>query len=617
MSASLSWDNLFHFLALLMRGGGLFLTMPLFGGPGVPSHVKVGLAALVAGLLFPVIPMQTPAPLETVELVLVVAQELGVGLGMGFIVSLFLYALQVAGQLMDVPIGFGMVNVLDPHFGGQIPIMGQFLNILAVLVFFSINGHHAVLRAFADSYALIPIGAAAWDGAIAEVALAHGRGYVFARRAHCGPGRRRDVFDRRGVGHRQPSSASNQRFHYRLPDQNFSRHFSDRSGAAGVCRPVRRRIRRWRRHDAVAVAIYPGNLKFDLQLFAQEKTEPATPKRREEARKKGQVARTAELGTAVVLLAGFGVLSVWASGAGATLMDLAAHYLGSGLRLEPNVGAVQGLFIDLVLGAAMVVAPFAVVALVVGVAAQLVQVGFMATGEGLKPKFERINPIEGAKRLFSRRALVNLLKSLAKIFVVGYIAYVEVRKALDLLPMLTSAPLVDAVGIVGEIVLRIGLYVGLALLIVAGLDYLFQRLEHERSLRMSRQEVKEELKQTEGDPQLRARIRRRQRELASRRMMQEVPTADVVVTNPVHLAVALRYDQATMDAPIVVAKGAGIVARRIKEIAQEHNVPIVENVTLARSLFDSVELGQPIPVDLYQAVADVLAFVYRMRRRRR
>lgn len=365
------------------------------------------------------------------------------------------------------------------------------------------------------------------------------------------------------------------------------------------------------------MAIYPGNLKFDLQLFAQEKTEPATPKRREEARKKGQVARTAELGTAVVLLAGFGVLSVWASGAGATLMDLAAHYLGSGLRLEPNVGSVQGLFLDLVLGAAMVVAPFAVVALVVGVAAQLVQVGFMATGEGLKPKFERINPIEGAKRLFSRRALVNLLKSLAKIFVVGYIAYVEVRKALDLLPMLTSAPLVDAVGIVGEIVLRIGLYVGLALLIVAGLDYLFQRLEHERSLRMSRQEVKEELKQTEGDPQLRARIRRRQRELASRRMMQEVPTADVVVTNPVHLAVALRYDQATMDAPIVVAKGAGIVARRIKEIAQEHNVPIVENVTLARSLFDSVELGQPIPVDLYQAVADVLAFVYRMRRRRR
>lgn len=170
MSASLSWDNLFHFLALLMRGGGLFLTMPLFGGPGVPPHVKVGLAALVAALLFPIIPAQT-APVETIELVFVVLQELAVGLGMGFIVSLFLYALQVAGQLMDVPIGFGMVNVLDPQFGGQIPIMGQFLNITAVLVFFSINGHHAVLRAFSDSYALIPIGAAAWDGAITDVAL--------------------------------------------------------------------------------------------------------------------------------------------------------------------------------------------------------------------------------------------------------------------------------------------------------------------------------------------------------------------------------------------------------------------------------------------------------------
>lgn len=168
MSVWLSWDQLFHYLALLMRGGGLLLAMPLFGGPGVPPHVKVGLGALIALLLFPVVPQAT-APVETVELVLVVAQELAVGLGMGFIVSLFFYALQVAGHLMDVPIGFGMVNVLDPHFGGQIPILGQFQNVLAVLVFFTVNGHHAVMRAFVDSYGLIPIGEAAWDGAIAEV----------------------------------------------------------------------------------------------------------------------------------------------------------------------------------------------------------------------------------------------------------------------------------------------------------------------------------------------------------------------------------------------------------------------------------------------------------------
>ncbi len=281
-------------------------------------------------------------------------------------------------------------------------------------------------------------------------------------------------------------------------------------------------------------------------------------------------------------------------------MDLVAEYLGGGVRFEASPGAVHGLFINMVLGAATVVAPFMAVALLVGVAAQLAQVGFLVTGDPLTPKLSRINPIEGFKRLVSRRALVNFLKSLAKILVVGYIAYLEVRRALDMLPELTSAPLTEAVAMVAGIALRIGLYIGAALLVIAGLDYWYQRQEHERSLRMARQEVKEELKQTEGDPQVRARIRRRQRELASRRMMQEVPTADVIITNPVHLAVALKYDQAVMEAPVVVAKGAGIVARRIKELAEEHGVPIVENVAVGagsvrRGGAGADDPGGPVP----------------------
>ncbi len=167
MSSWLSWDQLFHFLAILMRGGGLLLAMPLFGGPGVPSHVKIGLAVFLSLLLFSAVTPVEP-PVDVLGLLLVVAQELAVGLAMGFVVSLFFYALQVAGQLMDVPIGFGMVNILDPHFGGQVPILGQFLNVWAILVFFSINGHHAVLRAFAQSYTLIPIGGAGWDGGPVE-----------------------------------------------------------------------------------------------------------------------------------------------------------------------------------------------------------------------------------------------------------------------------------------------------------------------------------------------------------------------------------------------------------------------------------------------------------------
>ncbi|HLT57476.1 MAG TPA: flagellar biosynthesis protein FlhB [Limnochordales bacterium] len=358
-------------------------------------------------------------------------------------------------------------------------------------------------------------------------------------------------------------------------------------------------------------------LIFSLQRFAQEKTEAPTPRRREQARRRGQVARTGELGTAMVLLAGFGLAWALAGHGARTLMALTRHYLDLAATWQPGAESIRGLFVHVVLQAALLVAPLMVVAGIVGAFSQIVQVGFVVSAEPLQPRWDRINPIAGLQRLFSRRALVDLFRSLAKVAVVGWIAYRELRGAMAMLPALVDVPLADAVAMVGQVVLRTGLWIGLALLVIAGADYLFQRTEHERQLRMTRQELKEELKQVEGDPQLRARIRQRQRQLASRRMMQAVPTADVVVTNPVHLAVALKYDAATMEAPVVVAKGAGLIARRIREVAEAHGVPLVEDVWLARALYEGVEIGSPIPVELYRAVADVLAFVYRMRARRR
>lgn len=361
------------------------------------------------------------------------------------------------------------------------------------------------------------------------------------------------------------------------------------------------------------MAVSPHHLTFDLQLFAQEKTEPATPKKREEARERGQVPRTAELGTALILLAGFGAVSLLAGSSSKTVMQLATDYLGGGVSFETDPLAVRGLFLNVVLHAAIAVAPMMGVALLVGLAGQLVQVGFLFSGEPLKPQFDRINPLSGFKRIFSRRAVVDLGKSLVKIGLVGWIAYREVKRALDLLPGMSVGAPGDWIPLIGDIVVRTGLYIGLAMLVVAAIDYTFQHGEHERNLRMSKQEIKDEMKQTDGDPQLRARIRRRQRELAARRMLHEVPTADVVITNPIHFAVALKYDQTIADAPFVVAKGAGLLARRIREIAQEHNVPLVEDVWLARTLYEDVEPGQTIPVELFQAVADVLAFVYTLR----
>lgn len=246
---------------------------------------------------------------------------------------------------------------------------------------------------------------------------------------------------------------------------------------------------------------------------------------------------------------------------------------------------------------------------------QVSQVGFLVTGETMKPKFERLNPLSGFKRMFSKRSAVEFLKACLKTLVIGWICYSMIRSSLPLFPQLTLVDPVQGVMMVGEIARRIGINAGVLLLVLAVADYSFQRFEHTKSIRMSKQEVKEEHKQSEGDPLLRSRMRQRQREIAMTRMIHEVPKADVVVTNPTHLAVAIQYDPASMDVPVVVAKGAGKVAERIKQVAREHSVAVVENRPLARALFDTVSIGSEIPADLYQAVAEVLAFVYRLQGR--
>lgn len=361
-----------------------------------------------------------------------------------------------------------------------------------------------------------------------------------------------------------------------------------------------------------------NNFRFDLQLFAEgEKTEAATPRRREEARKRGQVAKTMELGTGVTLVGVF-----------LALQNLGGFFVTSLTRLmqaafqdwvlSPVVdgGFLQSIGLSAAITMAQLVLPVMGLALILGVSSQLVQVGFMLVGEGLRPKFSRLNPIEGFKRIFSKRALVEMVKALLKISVIGYVLYWSLRGQFNRFLSMLEMPPSQAAELTWDIVCRVGILVGASIIVIALLDYLYQRFEFEQSIKMTKQEVKEELKQTEGDPLIRSKIRQRQRQMAMNRMMQQVPSADVVITNPTHIAAALKYDEATMDAPVVVAMGAGLVAQRIKDIAAENGIPMVENRPLARALFETATIGEAIPVQLYQAVAEVLAVVYQLRQRR-
>jgi flagellar biosynthetic protein FlhB len=347
----------------------------------------------------------------------------------------------------------------------------------------------------------------------------------------------------------------------------------------------------------------------------QERTEPATVRRRAQAREEGKVARSQEINSAFVLLSGLGLLALAGPFMLNRLILIARQLLGHSGEIEVRPDLLGGYFNGGVPYVLLTLAPLALAILGIGLLVNFGQVGFVLSWKPLAPKLEALHPARGLQRLFSKRSALELVKSLLKVGVIGLIAYLTLRTEVPrLVGMFGGAPL-PIFGYAAAVALKLGLRVGLAILVLAIFDYAYQRWDYERGIRMSRKEVAEEMRQTEGDPHVKARVRAAQQEAARRRMMQEVKTADVVVTNPTRLAVALRYDRAKMRAPKVVAKGARLVAERIRELAREKGVPIVEDPPLARLLY-KVELGSEIPVVLFKAVAELLAYVYRLRERR-
>jgi flagellar biosynthetic protein FlhB len=346
---------------------------------------------------------------------------------------------------------------------------------------------------------------------------------------------------------------------------------------------------------------------------AQERTEEPTPKRREDARKKGQVARSRDFNTTVSLLAG---------GAGCLILGPAmlteiVAMLGSGLALERNLvfdaEAPQRLFYDAMLAAGFALAPLLALLFACSLLGPMALGGFSISAEALQPKLERINPIKGLGRIFSANGLVELLKAILKFLLVGAVAALCLWQLTGWLMALGLGPVELSMAQVGPRFAWCFLMISSAMLLVAMIDVPFQLWDHTRKLRMTRQEIKDEMKESEGRPEVKGHIRRLQQQAAQQRMMQDVPTADVVITNPTHFAVALRYVDGEMSAPVVVAKGRDLVAARIREVAAAHRVTVFSAPPLARALYAGADIGEEIPAELFVAVARVLAYVYQLR----
>lgn len=359
--------------------------------------------------------------------------------------------------------------------------------------------------------------------------------------------------------------------------------------------------------------VFTGS-SFMADKSFQDKTEQATPKKREDARKKGQVAKSREISSVAVLMAGLGTLYLFGSYMYFHITGMMHHIFSLNVT-GWGVPEISDLGASVVCRFLLIIAPVLTAVFFAGLGANVAQVGFHFSWESAAPKFSKINPISGFGRLFSRQAAMELAKSLAKLTIVGIVAYLTIYGEMGSLAMLGQTDSANILVYVLMVTLKLFLRVGVIMVFLAVADFAFQKWDHERQLKMTKQEVKDEYKQTDGDPMVKARIRRIQMEAAKRRMMEDVPKADVVVTNPIHLALAIKYDSAKMDAPIIVAKGAGVVAEKIKEIARAHRVPVVENKALAQALYKMAQIGAEVPVALYQAVAEVLAYVYGLRQR--
>lgn len=364
-------------------------------------------------------------------------------------------------------------------------------------------------------------------------------------------------------------------------------------------------------------------IRYNLQFFAKEgmggeKTEPATQKKLDDARKKGQVAKSREITNGLELLALFLILKFWVGHMGIQFLDIFNNVYSKipdittfwdGNMPERDVSII---FRQMLLQVLVIIAPILLIGFLIAFVTDIAQVKWRPTLEPIRPKFSKMNPINGFKKFFSPNALVELIKSIAKIGVILYVCYSYLQDKWPILLNLYDVTLMQALGVIAGIVTDLGIRIALLYMLIAFADFAYQKIKFKNDMKMSKQEVKEEYKQQEGDPQVKSKIRQKMRESSMRRMMQDLPQADVVITNPTHYAVAIKYDPQVADAPLVIAKGEDYLAAKIKEAAREHHIEIVENKPLARMLYANVEIGQAVPPELYQAVAEVLAFVYQL-----
>lgn len=600
-------------LLVALRMTSFFSVVPVFFPKGTPNIMKVLLAVIMAVILLPGIkPLNIGDISSNFDLFLFCANEVISGITLGFITNVCFLIIRMAGQLIDMQIGFSMLSMFDPNSNSNVTFLERLLYWASTVVFFIIDGHHMLIRAMMESFNIVNMGKSLLtQDTIMLIVDAFVQYFAIGLKIAI-PLVLIILITDLTLGLVARTVPQLNVMILGMPIKILVGLTCFSLALPIILKAV---VYVLSTLPDIYQQIYKA-LPLMLIFASEEKTEEATPRKKQDARKKGQVAKSKEISLALTLLTSTIILATLGGFIGNNLKDTLTYFMANGFNIDASYDNLTKLSITVIWRTALAILPVAIPIMVMGVFANYIQTGFLLTGETIKPQLSKLNPLNGFKRIFSTRTVVELIKDLAIVSVVGYIGYTFVKDNYEAILNMGNLKVTAVPVIFSQLALGIFLRITLVMIVLALADYLYQRYMHNKDLRMTKQEIKEEYKQDEGDPQIKSKIKQKQREMAMGRMMQQVPNATVVVTNPTHIAVALKYEEGVDQAPTIVAKGSDHIAIKIKDIAKQNDIPIIENKPLARLIYSEVDIDSPIPMEMYQAVAEILALVYKMKKKK-
>lgn len=606
-------DYFITFIFIFVRLSSFFIICKAFYPKGTPGTLKVFFSLIFSfTLMGGVNGVSLDLITSNYILIMYFLAEISTGIILAVITNIMFDIVSLAGSWIDVHIGLSMISMLDPNSQAQVTVTAKILNYVSMVIFFIVDGHHLLLKSLVESYTLVPLGKNIINDSSLMYFIEVIGNYFFIGLKIAIPIVLIIILTDICMG----------LISRVVPQINVMILGMPVKILVGIV--------------TVAVAlpliikVFVGTVSYIPDIFrkifytiplvfvfADDKTEEATPKKKQDARKKGQVAKSKDVGLAFTMVACTLIIIVLSGFLVSNIREDIIYYLGNSSSIEITEGTLKSINSNVISRFLLSVLPFIAPIMLFGVMGSLVQTGFMLTGEPLKPSFGKLNPIKGFKNMFSKKNAVELVKNLLIVTVVSWIGFIYFKDNYNSIMQISNLYPPEIGEVVKDLVVGIFIKISILLVVLASVDYIVQFILHNNELKMTKQEIKDEYKQMEGDPQIKSKIKQKQREISQRRMMQAVGDATVVITNPTHIAVAIKYDDGNMEAPKLVAKGADNIAIKIKELAKEANVPIIENKPLARMIYSKVELDEDIPQDMYQAVAEVLVVILKMKNKKR